>query len=84
MQAQASLTDLRNAAELADAKSQLELGAQYATGGGVARGPQQAVLWYGKSADQGYARAQTGLGIIYAQGNVAAQYNLTKLESISK
>jgi len=41
----------------------------YANGEGVAQDDKQAVKWYRKAADQGYARAQYNLGLIYEYGN---------------
>ena len=40
----------------------------YAKGQGVAQDHAQAVEWYQKAAQQGYAHAQTKLGLMYAQG----------------
>lgn len=36
---------------------------------------EQAVYWYNKAAEQGFAEAQTGLGLMYISGNgVAVDY----------
>ena len=40
----------------------------YAEGRGVARDDAEAVRWYRKAAQQGYAIAQTILGFMYAEG----------------
>ena len=45
----------------------------YADGLGVAQDDTQAVLWYGKVADQGYAEAQYRLGCMYAEGRGVAR-----------
>jgi TPR repeat protein len=39
-----------------------------AFGKGVLKDYKQAVYWYQKAADQGYAKAQSNLGIAYAFG----------------
>jgi hypothetical protein len=47
--------DPRVRAEQGDAKAQYSLGAAYALGEGVAKDSAEAVKWYRKAADQGYA-----------------------------
>jgi TPR repeat protein len=37
-------------------------------GKGVLKDYKQAVYWYQKAADQGYAEAQSILGVMYANG----------------
>ncbi len=37
----------------------------YENGEGVAKDDKQAVYWYRKAADQGYASAQYNLGLMY-------------------
>lgn len=49
-------------------KTQFELGRMYEFGRGVPKDYAQAMLWYRKSADQGYAIAEFRLGILYANG----------------
>lgn len=41
----------------------------YDFGRGVARDISQAVAWYRKAAEQGYAKAQSNLGALYADGD---------------
>jgi hypothetical protein len=45
----------------------------YELGKGVAQDDKQAASWYRKAAEQGYATAQTNLGVMYAQGKGVAQ-----------
>ena len=40
----------------------------FVTGQGVAKDEVEAVKWYRKAADQGYAHAQSNLGVSYANG----------------
>ena len=58
-------------AEKGDAKAQTLLGIFYQLGAGVPKDDAEAVKWYRKAADQGYATAQFNLGVIYA--NLARQ-----------
>ena len=37
-------------------------------GNGVLKDDKQAVKWYQKAADQGFAKAQYNLGVLYANG----------------
>jgi TPR repeat protein len=41
------------------AQTQFNLGVKYAFGKGVLKDDKQAVYWYQKAADQGYAEAQS-------------------------
>ena len=58
-------------AEKGLAGAQSFLGDMYGDGLGVAKDEAEAVKWYRKAADQGYATAQFNLGVIYA--NLARQ-----------
>jgi TPR repeat protein len=49
-------------------KEQFEQGLKYATGQGVQQDDVQAVSWFQKAADRGYAEAQSDLGEMYANG----------------
>ena len=49
-------------------KSQLNLGNCYYNGDGVTQDYAEAVKWYHKAAEQGYAPAQCTLGYCYAYG----------------
>jgi TPR repeat protein len=40
----------------------------YANNKGTLKDAKQAVYWYQKAADQGYAKAQYNLGVMYANG----------------
>jgi hypothetical protein len=48
--------------------AQHSLGAMYYNSQGIARNYKEAALWTRKSAEQGYAKAQTNLGVIYMKG----------------
>jgi tetratricopeptide (TPR) repeat protein len=61
-------------ADQGDAKAQTYLGFMYEYGQGVAQDYAQAVMWYRKAADQGYAPAQTGLGEIEGGHGVPQDY----------
>jgi TPR repeat protein len=45
----------------------------YQNGWGVARDYAEALTWYQKAADQGYAKAQNNIGWLYEQGLGVAQ-----------
>jgi TPR repeat protein len=60
-------------AERGDPWAQLNLGAAYDNGIGVAPDPVQAIVWYRHAAEQGLAQAQFNLGHSYATGNGVAQ-----------
>lgn len=45
----------------------------YESGPGVLRNYKEAVKWYRKAADQGYALAQNILGVMYALGKGVPQ-----------
>ena len=51
----------------------------YYYGQGVAQNYQQALAWYQKAANQGFADAQNNLGVMYANGKgVAKDYQQAK------
>lgn len=50
-------------AELGDARAQYNLGVSYLNGDGIAKNPDEAAKWFGKSADQDYAYAYYALGL---------------------
>ena len=62
-QSQNDINDLRQAAELGDAKAQSNLGVAYYYGEGVAENTAEALKWLSKAAEQGYAKAQYNLEI---------------------
>ena len=49
------------------------LALMYADGQGVTKDETQAVIWYRKAADQGFAGAQNGLGNMYSSGRGVAK-----------
>ncbi len=55
-------------ADKGDPEAQLELGALYASGVGVAKDPAKAAKWHRKAAEQGVARAQYQLAWYYSNG----------------
>src|SRR5260221_133949 len=57
------------AAEKGDAVTQNKLGYAYEYGKGVPKDETEAVRWYQKAADQGYAKAQLNLGVCYDNGS---------------
>jgi TPR repeat protein len=61
------------ASELASSKGQAVLGGMYDNGQGAPQNDAMAVLWYRKAAEQGDARAQYNLGVMYAQGQRVLQ-----------
>jgi hypothetical protein len=56
-----------------DADEQFNLGLVYENGNGVEQDLKQAVYWYTKAAEQGYADAQYNLALIYENGNGVEQ-----------
>ncbi len=76
--APALVADIRKKAEAGDAASQSLLGYwyasdQYDTGRGVLEDHKEAVKWYRKAAEQGYALAQVKLGGMYGSGRGVPQ-----------
>ncbi|MBR2921623.1 MAG: sel1 repeat family protein [Kiritimatiellae bacterium] len=60
-------------ADLNDKSIQFYLGVMYDNGWGVTKDDSEAVKWYRKAAEQGYARAQCNLGLMYANGEGVTQ-----------
>ena len=60
----AELAELRAKAEKGDAAAQYEIGLCY----GHAQDPKEAIKWFQKAADQGYAPAQNAIGFHYEVG----------------
>jgi TPR repeat protein len=50
------------------AEAQYNLGNMHVNGKGVLKDAKQAVYWYKKAAEQGYAGAQYNLGFMYVNG----------------
>lgn len=61
------------AAEQGEASAQINLGAMYDNGDGVAEDDVEAVHWFRKSAEQGDADAQYNLGLMYYYGEGVAK-----------
>ncbi|MEX0924101.1 MAG: SPOR domain-containing protein [Rhodovibrionaceae bacterium] len=69
-----ALRILQPLADAGDARAQYGIGKIYETGGGpIVSDPQQAVLWYSRSAEQGVAAAQNNLALMYAEGRGVSQ-----------
>ncbi len=69
-----ALRELRPLAEQGNAVAKFLLGNMYETGGkGVSQNDGQAAFWYRKAAEQGYALAQSRLGVLYAGGKGVPQ-----------
>jgi len=68
-----SIPQIKRNAERGDAAAQCMLGARYISGDGVKQDYAAGLSWLRKSADQGYAPAQSGLGIDYAAKKDDAQ-----------
>ena len=71
--AQLDVAQLRQIAGQGDAPAQIELGAMYATGRGVAQDDGEAVTWFRRAAEQGNSIGQTSLGAMYRAGRGVAQ-----------
>ena len=56
-----------------DPSRQSDLGFKYYNGDGVPKDDAEAVKWFRKAADQGYAVAQYNLGVMYADGDGVAE-----------
>lgn len=56
-------------AKAGDAEAQYNLGICYETGNCIERDTEQALYWYQKSVDQGFALAKYALSKMYAEGN---------------
>jgi len=61
-----SIDQLKSAAEKGDPVAQCSLFADYLLGRGVPQDYKEALFWGRKSANQGYAPAEAGIGIDYA------------------
>ena len=68
LHAQKALAELRVLAEQGDAEAQYDLGFHF-----WVSDPGEAVTWYRLAADQGYAAAQTHLGLLYSIGQGVPQ-----------
>ena len=68
------LEQLKAKAESGDAKAQFALGALYHKGDGVGKDRAEALKWYRKAAEQGYAAAQCELGDLCDDGVEALKW----------
>ena len=59
----AAVKILRPLADQGDVGAQFNLGIAYEMGHGVPKNNKEAVMWFRKAAEQGYARAQYKLGV---------------------
>ena len=66
----------RKAAENGHAEAQYVLATMYRTGRGMSRDVDQAVMWYGRSANAGYPLAQFTLGNIHNSGQARQVWKL--------
>ena len=72
-------------AEAGDAKAQYKLGRRYSVGrDGVERNASEAVKWFRKSAEQGYAPAQFHLAECYTSGVGVAHNSFEALKWLRK
>ena len=79
------LADIRVKAEKGDAQSQCELADTFACGRlGVATNYVEAVRWFRKSADQGYAKGQNGLGLMLFKGTGVSKNGIEALNWFRK
>lgn len=53
----ANISELKNKAEQGNAEAQYSLGVCYRCGDGVEKNLEEAIKWYRKAAEQGYAKA---------------------------
>lgn len=66
--------EIEAAAERGDAKAQFKLGQEYEfRTDGVSRNNTDALKWYHKAANQGFAEAQTYLGLSYFLGGIVKE-----------
>ena len=68
LQAQETLDELRERAELGDPEAQFSLGGMYADGRGVPKDDLVAGRWFRRAAGLGLAEAQYNLGLMYESG----------------
>lgn len=72
------------AARQGHARSQFEVGFDYATGRGVATDYQEALTWYTRAAKQGHASAAHNLGVMYMDGQGVPQDLTRAVEYLEK
>jgi Sel1 repeat-containing protein len=69
--AAAAFSECRELALTGHADAQFRLGKMHEQGVGVPRNSNEALLWYRKAAEQGFAAAQNQLGVTYIEGSHA-------------
>lgn len=72
------------AARQGHARSQFEVGFDYATGRGVATDYREALTWYTRAAKQGHASAAHNLGVMYMDGQGVPQDLTRAVEYLEK
>ena len=60
-------------AKYGDVEAQFNLALCYQSGIGVQQNQLEAIKWYGKAVEQGYANAQHNLGVYYNTGQAVPQ-----------
>ena len=68
-----SLNELLEQAEAGKAEAQHELGIRYREGTSVPKDPANALKWFRKAADQGYAESELILGWSYREGRLGLE-----------
>ena len=68
-----NIDTLISKANAGDPFSQIELGLVYENANGVTQDYSEAVKWYRKAAEQGYAQGQSNLGFMYEKGRGVTQ-----------
>ena len=67
-----AVKEFQLSAERGDVKARYNLGVMYQLGLGVPQDDQEAVRWFRKAAEQGYATAESVLGSMYYEGRWGA------------
>ena len=73
------IKEVKTKAKAGDPESQVALGWYYMNGDGLPKDEKEAIRWFTRAAEQGYAKAQHNLGVCYAFGNGVAK---DKVESV--
>lgn len=79
---EAALEVLLPAAEAGDANAQNIVGDAFNSGNGVQRDPAMALDWWGRSAAQGFSKAQYNLGRLLAVGGEGVPADTTRAETL--
>ena len=73
------IKEVKTKAKAGDPESQVALGWYYMNGDGLPKDEKEAIRWFTRAAEQGYAKAQHNLGVCYAFGNGVEE---DKVESV--